>query len=244
MVSQREGDPLNNFELQLLDEMEEKHWWFYERRNLLRNWARELNAKSRILDLGAGAGRQSQLLQEEFEYIVTAVEQSNFGREACLRKNVSVIQCDATKLLINDESFDAVIAMDVLEHIENDIVAMKELFRVAKNGANIFITVPAFQFLWSAHDVSVSHIRRYSKKEIQEKMLSAGFTLINVRYWNSILFLFAVILRALRKEGSDTKIPPAHINSLCKFIVRLESIIPLFGKLPGTSIVINAQKIL
>ena len=75
-------------------------------------------------------------------------------------------------------------------------------------------------------------------------MLSAGFTLINVRYWNSILFLFAVILRALRKEGSDTKIPPAHINSLCKFIVRLESIIPLFGKLPGTSIVINAQKIL
>ena len=86
--------------------------------------------------------------------------------------------CKASTLY---EIFDGVIAMDILEHIPDDQLAVQELARVMKLGASLFVTVPAFPFLWSKHDEKVSHIRRYRKSEIESLVENNGLKIVNIR---------------------------------------------------------------
>ena len=108
---------INIDELSLLASIEEKHWWFKERRELLRLWALTLEAWSQFLDIGAGIGRQSLLLRDELEMRITAIELSDFGVATCLKSNLKVIQVSTTQLPLLNESFDAIIAMDFLVYI-------------------------------------------------------------------------------------------------------------------------------
>jgi SAM-dependent methyltransferase len=229
-------------ELTKLANIEEEHWWFKERREILRLWAQEIPRKSKMLDIGAGVGRQSLLLRDEFDMKVTAVEFSEFGVEACRKLKIEVLQVNATQLPIPSNSFDAGIAMDVLEHIENDSAVLSEMGRVLKPQGLMLITVPAFPFMWSNHDTAVDHVRRYTKTEIVKKIRLAGFTIVSVRYWNSLLFPVAFISRLLFRDGADLKLPSPIINSLLSWIVSKERVNNFFSLLPGTSLMVYAIK--
>lgn len=233
---------MNKDELSSLASIEEKHWWFKERRELLRLWAQTFEASSQFLDIGAGVGRQSLLLRDELGMQVTAIELSDFGVAACLKSNLKVIQVSATQLPLSSESFDAIIAMDVLEHIEDDGDVLKEIERVLKPNGSTFITVPSFPFMWSAHDEAVGHVRRYTKSEMVDKIERSGLTISSVRYWNSLLFPFAVISRFLFRSGADLKMPSALLNSLLFYVVSKERDSSFFGWFPGTSLLIKAVK--
>jgi len=233
---------MNKDELSSLASIEEKHWWFKERRELLRLWALTFATSSQFLDIGAGVGRQSLLLRDELGMQVTAIELSDFGVAACLEKNLKVIQISATQLPLLSESFDAIIAMDVLEHIQEDVDVLNEIERVLKLNGSTFITVPAFPFMWSDHDVAVGHVRRYTKSEIVDKIEQSGLTITSLRYWNSLLFPFALTSRFLFRNGADLKMPPALLNSLLFYVVSKERVGSYFGWLPGTSLLIKAVK--
>jgi SAM-dependent methyltransferase len=116
-----------------------------------------------------------------------------------------------------DQRFDLICVFDVLEHIEQDtetLIAIKQL--LAKNG-RILITVPAYQWLYSAHDEFLHHKRRYSATQLRKKFVAAGLRPVRISYFNTILFPLAVIVRLKDKllgspSATGTKVPPAPIN--------------------------------
>lgn len=234
---------MDEIELASLADNEEFHWWFIERRNLLREWASQLSTETSLLDIGAGVGTQSRLLKDEFGFHVIAVEQSTYGSKKCREKGLETLQENAIKLSLDNETVGAVIAMDVLEHVEEDVLALSEIHRVLKADGIFFITVPAFQFMWSKHDEAVKHVRRYSKREIYNKLQGSGFLVTNFRYWNSILFPIALIKRLFELGESDLNMPPRTINYILTRVIRIERKNKYFGYFPGTSIILTARKI-
>ena len=124
---------MDEIELSSLAENEEFHWWFAERRNLLRVWASQLPSDTNFLDIGAGVGTQSRLLKDEFGFHVIAVEQSTYGSKKCRENGLETLQENATNLSLDNDTIDAVIAMDVLEHVQEDDKALSEIFRVLKD---------------------------------------------------------------------------------------------------------------
>jgi SAM-dependent methyltransferase len=233
---------MNKSELAKLAEIEEHHWWFVERRHLLRNWAKQISKDARVFDIGAGAGRQALLIKNEFGLDITALEFSDFGYWECQKLGLRSIQADATELPCESENTSAIIAMDVLEHIDLDSKALSEFYRILEKEGKIFITVPAFHFLWSSHDEAVSHFRRYSKKELRNRVESAGFKIDKIRYWNSLMFPMAVLQRVLFQKSSDLNVPTWLINTICLRVIRMERTSRLIGRLPGTSIIVEAHK--
>ena len=234
---------MDEIELSSLAENEEFHWWFAERRNLLRVWASQLPSDTNFLDIGAGVGTQSRLLKDEFGFHVIAVEQSTYGSKKCRENGLETLQENATNLSLDNETIDAVIAMDVLEHVQEDDKALSEIFRVLKDDGIFFITVPAFQFMWSKHDEAVQHVRRYSKREITHKLQESGFLVTNIRYWNSIVFPIALIKRLFNLGKSDLNAPPRIINYILTRVIRIERKNKYCGYFPGTSIILTARKI-
>ncbi len=147
-----------------------------------------------------------------------------------------------------DNKFDVILALDVLEHIEEDqrsIEAIKNL--LVKDGI-VLITVPAFMFLWSSHDILNHHKRRYTLKELENKLKSAGFKIERISYFNSILFLpillYRVFGRLMNKVRSfDAKMPSPALNHILAGIFQLETFILRFLNLPfGVSIIAIARK--
>ena len=234
---------MDEIELSSLAENEEFHWWFAERRNLLRVWASQLPSDTNLLDIGAGVGTQSRLLKDEFGFHVIAVEQSTYGSKKCRENGLETLQENATNLSLDNDTIDAVIAMDVLEHVQEDDKALSEIFRVLKDDGIFFITVPAFQFMWSKHDEAVQHARRYSKREITHKLQESGFLVTNIRYWNSIVFPIALIKRLFNLGKSDLNAPPRIINYILTRVIRIERKNKYCGYFPGTSIILTARKI-
>ncbi len=233
---------MNRHEIEVMASNEEVHWWFFARRHMLRDWARRFDSDSKVLDVGAGAGRHSKLLRDELQVSVKSLELSDVGVEFCKTKNLDVIQADATDMPFEDETFDGVVAMDILEHIPNDFQAVAEIARVMKNESQALITVPAFQFLWSAHDVSVSHVRRYTKKELFGLIENNGLKVVQIRYWNSILFPVGLLMRMFNADNSEMRIPTKFVNVFLIKLLTLETKMRFFGLFPGMSLVVEVRK--
>jgi len=145
-----------------------------------------------------------------------------------------------------------VCTFNVLEHIENESGILKEIFRAVRNRGYFFMIVPAFDFLWSAHDVSLGHERRYVKNELIKKLRSAGFTSSKMNYFNSLLFPLAVSFRALRKSlnRNDKKVQsefsfvlPKIVNELFYKIFSSESRLLNYSNLPVGLSLISVCKI-
>jgi SAM-dependent methyltransferase len=102
---------------------------------------------------------------------------------------------DGIKTNFNDKEFDIVIASDILEHIKNDNIALKEWNRILKKNGKLIIFVPAFNFLWSGQDNVSNHYRRYSKSMLIKIIKKANFRIIRDSYWNFILFFPSLIFR-------------------------------------------------
>jgi SAM-dependent methyltransferase len=208
-------------EIALLSEVEDNHWWYTERRRKLAKWAVEnLKPGSRILDVGSAAGRQIELLAG-LGFEVEGLEYSEVGFEIQKYKKIKVTQGSATNLPWSEYSFDAVICMDVLEHIEDDQVALNEVIRVLKHGGKFLVSVPNDPKLWSSHDLSVGHHRRYSMQSLRLLFEQSEGKIMHLENWNILL---KPTLRFLRKfsNGSDLHKPSKVQNIICTLILRFE----------------------
>lgn len=138
-----------------------------------------------VLDIGCGAGYLMHLLQMRGNRVF-GIEPSeamvNLARK--LNPQLSILQGEAGEIDKFKESFDAVTMIDVLEHIEDDVSQMRAVFEHLKERGKFIIVVPALPFLYGERDRKGGHFRRYSKRELNTKLQSAGFTVLEERHWN------------------------------------------------------------
>lgn len=106
-----------------------------------------------------------------------------------------VLSCLAEQLPFGDRASDLLISMDVIEHLDDDVLALREYRRVLKDGGVLFVTVPAYQFLWSEHDVHAAHRRRYTAARLRTAIEQAGFTVERLSYFYSFLVPLAILTR-------------------------------------------------
>ena len=227
-------------------ETQQTHWWFAVRRRFLQSWLRihgQIRRDARILEVGAATGSNLDTLNT-FGH-VTALEPDSFAFDYISRHcDVDAVQAalpnDGTEGL---GDFDLIVALDVLEHIEDDLGALRAMRRMLKAGGTVVITVPAFQFLWSTHDETLHHLRRYRAPELVSKMQQAGFRMVYQSYFNFVLFPAAIAIRLLGRIFKDTasagsgKVHPL-LNTLLSRVFGAEVFISRFLKFPfGLSIV-------
>lgn len=201
-------------EYALMQRIESNYWWFVGRRELAMHMLRSELGDTKIpsfplsiLDVGCGTGGNMAAL-EQFGY-VTGCDISREAIEFCRQRGQLrvFLQDDPARLPFTTGSFDLVTAFDVLEHVERDREMMAELYRILVPGGTAFLTVPAHPWLWTIHDESLHHQRRYTRERLRSDLAAAGFTNIRVEYTNGLLMPLMVPIRWLRHSlhpGSAT----------------------------------------
>lgn len=230
-------------EISKLAELEDKHWWYSERRTVLAQsldaLAREGEKPGRALDIGAAGGGNTRVLLGR-GWDATALEYGEEGAQVARGRNIPVIRGDAVSLPVADEAMDLVVAYDVLEHIEDDKSAANEICRVLRPGGTALVAVPCDMKLWSEHDTAVGHFRRYDREGLLSLLTSAGLQIENVRSWNVLLRPVAA-WRRKRSTGSDLQDLPPLVNFGLTAVIAAERYLPV-GNLPGVSVLVRARR--
>jgi ubiquinone/menaquinone biosynthesis C-methylase UbiE len=190
-------------------DIESTHWWFVARRQAVHDLVvkARLAPSARILEIGCSGGLLMEQFQREGFTDVQGIDISPAGVELCRKKNLTAQIMDAQHLDFPDACFDFVTASDVLEHLADEAGALREWRRVLKPGGVLLVFVPAFMFLWTSHDVANKHYRRYLASELNQRMLTTGFTIVRSSYWNSFLFPPIALLRTVKRLLSGGKLP-------------------------------------
>ena len=225
-------------EVRKLTELEDRHWWYRERRTLLKRSITGL-APGDALDVGAAGGGNTRVLQAH-GWRAAALEYGPEGAEVCAERGIAVLRADATRLPLEPSSLDLVVAFDVLEHLDDDKAAASGVFEALRPGGTFLVAVPCDMRLWSEHDVAVGHVRRYTRPELVGLLEGVGFEIEDVRSW-MVLLRPAVRLRRRSSSGSDLDDPPAWLNRSLHAVVALERWLPV-GSLPGVSLLVRARK--
>ncbi|RSY83196.1 class I SAM-dependent methyltransferase [Sphingomonas koreensis] len=230
-------------------EHDSTHWWYVARRDILADFiGREVNPPkgARILEIGCGTGHNLPMLGAFGE--VDAIEIDPAAREiASKRLGKEVGSAPLPELSgVAEGQYDMIAVLDVVEHIEDDVAALEAMAKRLKPGGSILITVPAHQWMWSAHDVVNHHKRRYSKATLIAALERAGLKWRKLGYFNSLLFPAAVAARLAGKltgkDDSDDSPPAKPLNAIFEKIFGLER--HLVGRVPlppGLSLIVLAQ---
>ncbi len=177
------------------------HWWFRARREIFDRVLAEcadLPGSARVLDVGPGSGINLPVLSPRGP--VTVLDRDLDSARACRAEGAdSVVVADAENLPFAEASFDLTCALDVVEHLDDDRSAMRELFRVTRPGGHLLLSVPAFSVLWGRQDVLSEHRRRYRRREIRGLLEDAGFAIERLSYFNSLLFAPILAVRLLSR---------------------------------------------
>ena len=235
--------------------LETTHWWFLIREKIIAQVLKKYIPRPKyflkILNVGAASGASSQWLSSLGGVI--SVENDPVFLDFLLSKKIPVINASIIALPFDDDSFDLICALDVLEHVADDTKAMAELIRVCKPGGKICITVPACLSLWSAHDEVNKHFRRYSKSELISLIDKGKNKLLYSTYFNTILFPVIFIVRKMgklfrkkdNKEKSDFDYYKTNrlLSAALKKIFGLEVFLLRFIKFPfGVSLLTLIEK--
>jgi len=222
---------------------EDRHWWYRGRRTVLAGVIARLSLPepARILDAGCGSGRN--MVELSRLGTVTGVELSATSVALARERDVGeVIAGSVLEMPFADDSFDLAVSLDVIEHLEDHLAALRELRRTVAPGGALLITVPAYQWLWSGHDEINHHHRRYTRRSLQRVAEQAGWRQVRTTYFNFLLLPVAILLRVLDRvnrakttESSlDLWIPPEPVNWLLERPLALESaLIARGGRIPA-----------
>ena len=177
--------------------IENEHWWFKARREIVLKLLKTTNAKS-VIDIGCSSGQMLRLLKQD-GLKAKGIDISKRAVEECKKNGFDAILANGKKTGLK-EKFDFLIASDVLEHIENEGATVKEWNRLLMQGGKAIVFVPAFQSLWSSHDVANQHLRRYSLKKLELLFKKNGFKIKKSGYWNFFLFPVIAAVKFLHRK--------------------------------------------
>jgi 2-polyprenyl-3-methyl-5-hydroxy-6-metoxy-1,4-benzoquinol methylase len=248
----KENAAMNHAEYKTMFDLETFYWWFVARRKLISEVVKSLGKDPEstvLLDVGCGTGLNCSELSKYGKAFGAdmSAEALSFGRS---RKIENLVLSKAEELQFADETFDVLTALDVLEHTDNDLTVLTEMWRVVKPGGTLVVTVPAYGFLWSEHDEALRHRRRYSAHELRNKLTNAGFEMQRSTYFITLMFFpifFMRIWQNLTKKSLEAKtshvILPKWLNSLLIRMLDLERLYLRWSNLPfGVTILATARK--
>jgi SAM-dependent methyltransferase len=240
---------------------EDKHWWFAGRTWSLLNMIDrvvEPDGKKRVLDIGCGAGNMFHHLVRYGP--VVGVDNNPRPLVVARERGYDVREGVAEDLPLPDESFELVALLDTVEHCDDDMAVLHECYRVCAPGGHLVVTVPAFMSLWSHNDVLNDHKRRYTTRELGQKLEQAGFQTTRMSYNNFLVFPLAAALILMRRgteqepdlgsphfddESYQVEMEPAPplLNTILSGVTWTESQLLSWVNLPvGTSIICIAEK--
>ena len=226
--------------------LEDKHWWFVSKRNVLYNLVNDsVNKKEKtnqkILEIGCGTGGNSNLFSGNYVAADISKDAVRFFNNTRKKK---IVIADANTLPFKKGLFDYVLAFDVLEHIADESIVLKKIYTLLNDEGVFVINVPAFMMLWGANDVLNHHVRRYRMNQITNLLEKNGFVILKKRYWN--MFLFPVVFfvrKILRKNESDLKKITSWKNKLLIYLLNFETLLSKYIYLPfGVSIALVVKK--
>lgn len=232
-------------------EIQKKHWWFVTKRKIVLDsialYFRSGN-EVRVLDIGCGAG----LMLNSLEAIGDTYGMDMSDDAISFSKEIFHGEVKKGSLPDNvpykENFFNLITALDVIEHIDDDVASLKIIRSRLVEGGTAIITVPAYMFLWSAFDDMNEHKRRYTMTELEKKLILAGFKIEKITYFNSILFPVVSVVRmfnnVLKRDGaSDVDMPGAFLNAILRSIFGVEKFLIRFLKLPfGVSVLAVVTK--
>jgi ubiquinone/menaquinone biosynthesis C-methylase UbiE len=235
-------------------EIEPKHFW-YRSRNELILWAikRYFSGAQNICEIGCGSGYVLSAIEASFPTAkLRGSDASTAGLSFASNRvgSAELFQMDARSVPFAEE-FDVIGVFDVLEHIEEDVVVLREMYRATKRGGGIVITVPQHRFLWGPMDEYSCHVRRYGKRELVDKVEQAGFRVERCTSFVSLLLPLMIVSRLLLegKVNRDGGLPPGlkvhgAVNKLFEKVLSAErAIIRRGGNLAaGGSLMLVARK--
>lgn len=203
-------------------EIEGAHWWFVARRRILQEALRRLvplPPGARLLEAGCGTGGNLAMLETFGE--VSAFEPDALARDLAGRKTATQVREGRlpSDVPFEAEAFDLVVALDVLEHLDDDLAGLKVLHGKLRPGGWMLITVPAFSFLWSHHDIVHHHKRRYRKRDLVRLASAAGLTPVTSTYFNTLLFPLVAVVRFAKnllgiESADDGRMPTSLLNGV------------------------------
>jgi len=214
-------------------DIQQTHWWFAARRHVLSGLIGALTpTPSRILEIGCGTGGNLAMLARFGQ--VCAAEMDEFARDMA-RQTAPDIDIQPgwlpDGLPFEKQEFDLICLFDVLEHVRDDQAALASVFqKVRPGGGKVLLTVPAYQWLYTAHDAAHHHLRRYTARQVSALAENVGFRVRRKGYFNTILFPLIVFLRLLgrltgKETGSDAAMPPPFLNRTLYWLFASEALL-------------------
>lgn len=241
---------MKTIEYARMAERERNYWWHAGRLAIIDAWLAKWikpAKNSKILNVGCGTGGTLPVLEKygKVENIDVSDEAIKFMKES----GYKVKKVTDHKLPYKDDSFDVVVAFDVLEHIEKHEEALAEWTRVLKKDGAILFTVPAYQWLWSDHDTSLHHFRRYTKGMVKSILPSNGliqrhsyYIVFSLPLVVGFRFMNKILRRKSDSETSYVDVPP-FINTLFTNLLKVEATLHSYVKFPaGTSVIAAIRK--
>ncbi|MFP4527504.1 MAG: class I SAM-dependent DNA methyltransferase [Candidatus Kapaibacterium sp.] len=231
-------------------ELESSYWWFVARNKIIYKIIKnktDLRENEMILDAGCGTGGFSEFMSRHFRMI--GLDTSSIALEYAKKRGlVHLFNTTLGEFPKEEWAIRAITMLDVLEHIDDDLEAMRQAYDLLPPGGWLIATVPAYMWLWSRHDEMHMHKRRYNLREFREKLQNAGFDIEYSSYFNTLLFIPAVIKRMMNRVFNQSSDQPVDevapwLNKVFTGIFGFESTILPALKFPmGLSIICIARK--
>lgn len=229
------------------------HWWYKGRKiifeKILKDYLKDFLRSEKLYEIGCASGENFEVWSKFSDFCV-GIDISQKALESAKKFGyIKLILADAENLsAIPAESASVVAACDVLEHTDNDKKGLEEFSRILKKDGILFLTVPAFKFLWGGADEMSLHKRRYGKKELRGLLKNAGFTIRRITYFNTLLFSPILMSRLLERlfkinPNVEYKPLPGFLNYIFFKIFSFEAYLLKFFNFPfGISLMAIAKK--
>ena len=221
---------MNDAEFQLYEGFEDDQWWFVGKRLLVRALLGNRPPTGRLLDLGCGMGG----LLREFEATAACfgTDRSQYALAVCRAKGARALaRADLSAPPFRSGCFDTVLALDVIEHLDDDVKFLRDAAALLAPSARFVVVVPAFQLLWSQHDETFQHRRRYTAAQLEAALRAAGLVPERTTYLHALIFPIALVWRVASRWLGLGRVAPKHdfwpipawLNRLLAAAYRLEA---------------------
>lgn len=224
----------------ILYQVEESHWWYTGRRRIIAGFVKEICAqiegRPTILDVGCGTGANLVLLSKFGD--AEGVDISPDALAFCRERGLQQVRLGAAEALpYEDGTFDLVTALDVVEHLDDDVGGLREMRRVLRPGGRVLLFVPTFMFLWGVQDEVSNHRRRYRLPELRRVVTEAGFEVERTTYANITFFAPILLVRKLMRltgmrTATENSINVPALNGVLGHLLGAESTVLSHMNLP------------
>jgi len=230
--------------------IEDRHWWFRGRRRIVLSFVDRLPLPEPCATLDAGCGSGRMLDELAARGSVRGVDVNPAAVAAAGSRGHSAGVAELGGVPFEEGSFDLILCLDVLEHLEDDVAGLRELARVARPGAHLLLTVPAYPRLWSSHDEAAGHQRRYTARTLRTALAATRWRPVELTHFNLLLLAPAAALRLSERvhrpkaRGSHLTLTPRRADRLLEAPLGLENRLLRRGiSLPaGLSLVVVARR--